>query len=501
MSGIVSYGVYLPDRRLQRRAITAALGSGGGTGTRSVASYDEDTTSMGVEAARLALRGATSQPNDVIFTTTNPAYADKTNASTIHAALGLASSVGAYDVVGAVRSNVAACTLAHRTGGLVVASDIRTGRPGGTDESSGGDAAAAFLFGDDGVLAETIGGATASGEFIDRWRRPGDIASRQWEERFAEFAYAPLVEEAVTAALKSADLAADSIDHAIVTGPPTRAVNAAKRTTGFRPAAIVDDLAASVGNTGSAHVLLLLADTLDRAEPGQTIAVVQLADGVDVWILRTTDAIADHTAVRTVRHAIEATRDDLTYVQFLTWRGFIEREPPRRPEPDRPAAPPSLRTDAWKFAFVGSRDENGFVHLPPSRVSMGTGAIDQMEPAPMADVEATIATFTVDRLAYSLSPPVVAAVIDFDGGGRFQCELTDVDPDSVAIGDRVGMTFRRLYTVDGVHNYFWKARPLIDAAGEGASAPAVANRAIATEPGAPGSSAGMGDTPTTSKER
>ena len=68
--------------------------------------------------------------------------------------------------------------------------------------------------------------------------------------------------------------------------------------------------------------------------------------------------------------------------------------------------------------------------------------------------------FTIDRLAFSLSPPMVAAVIDFDGGGRFQSELTDVDPDAVAIGDRVEMTFRRLFTVDGVHNYFWKARPI-----------------------------------------
>ena len=59
-----------------------------------------------------------------------------------------------------------------------------------------------------------------------------------------------------------------------------------------------------------------------------------------------------------------------------------------------------------------------------------------------------------------MSPPVVAAIIDFDGGGRFQCELTDVDPTSVQIGDRVSMTFRRLYTSGGVHNYFWKARPL-----------------------------------------
>jgi len=81
----------------------------------------------------------------------------------------------------------------------------------------------------------------------------------------------------------------------------------------------------------------------------------------------------------------------------------------------------------------------------------------------MADVRATIATFTVDRLAFTLSPPVVAVVLDFDGGGRFQCELTDVDPASVAIGDRVEMTFRRLYTQDGIHNYFWKAKPVRDA--------------------------------------
>ena len=51
-------------------------------------------------------------------------------------------------------------------------------------------------------------------------------------------------------------------------------------------------------------------------------------------------------------------------------------------------------------------------------------------------------------------------VIDFDGGGRFQCEMTDVDPGKVAIGERVEMTFRRLYTAEGVHNYFWKARPI-----------------------------------------
>ena len=77
----------------------------------------------------------------------------------------------------------------------------------------------------------------------------------------------------------------------------------------------------------------------------------------------------------------------------------------------------------------------------------------------MADTQATIATYTIDRLAYSPSPPIVFAVLDFDGGGRFPVELTDVDPDTVDIGDRVTMTFRKLFTADGIHDYFWKAKP------------------------------------------
>ena len=52
------------------------------------------------------------------------------------------------------------------------------------------------------------------------------------------------------------------------------------------------------------------------------------------------------------------------------------------------------------------------------------------------------------------------AAVDFDGGGRFSCELTDCAPDQVAVGTRVELTFRRMYTAQGVHNYFWKARPI-----------------------------------------
>lgn len=473
MNGIVGYGVYLPYWRLQRERIRAHLGSGGGRGTRSVAGYDEDTTSMGVEAGRRALSASPdTAPAVLCFATTAPAYADKTNANAIHAALRLDQSVAAFDLAGATRSGVAASWLAQAARGMAVLSDVRTGRPGSIDEAAGGDAAVALLFGSDRVIAEPIGSASVTAEFVDRWRTPGENFSGQWEERFGEHAYVPLAVQAVGDALESADLSVDDVDRTIVTGLHSRSVRTVSRSIGVERDTLVADLSDVVGNTGTAHWALMLASALDEAEPGETVMIVHLADGCDVWILRVTEEITSYRshAGPTVARQLAGTRDDLEYGDFLTWRGFLHREPPRRPEPDRPAAPPSLRGTEWKFGFVGAMDEGGFVHLPPGRVSVGSGSIDQMTPVPMADRRATIATFTIDRLAYSLSPPVVAAIVDFDAPdgdgssghgtrGRMQVELTDVDPDTVAIGDRVEMTFRRLYTVDGIHNYFWKARP------------------------------------------
>ncbi|MGH7398206.1 MAG: hydroxymethylglutaryl-CoA synthase, partial [Candidatus Rokuibacteriota bacterium] len=150
MNGIVAYGAYLPYFRLDRKAIGEALGSGGGKGARVVASYDEDTTSMGVEAARAALRGAPRlAPAAIYFATADPAYLDKTNATAIHAALALDESVMAFDMLGSIRSAAGALRAAADAGRptLAVLSDIRTGLPGGGDEREGGDAAAAFLLG------------------------------------------------------------------------------------------------------------------------------------------------------------------------------------------------------------------------------------------------------------------------------------------------------------------------------------------------------------------
>jgi 3-hydroxy-3-methylglutaryl CoA synthase/uncharacterized OB-fold protein len=464
--GIISAAGYVPYRRLQRSEIAKTFGSGGGKGTRSVASYDEDTTTMGVEAARLALRGAPDlQPDALWFATATPAYLDKNNASTVHAALRLDSNTPAFDFGGALRSSVGALRAALDGRGtvLVVASDLRTGLPTGGDESQTGDGAAAVIVGDsdDGtVRAEYLGAAHATEEFLERWRTPGSARSRQWEERFGEIKYAPLVEQAWNAALKATDLAAENVQRVIVTGMHARAVRGVSGRLGVAKEALVDDRATSVGNTGSAHALLLLADTLESASPGDVIALVVLADGADVLLFRATDAVASQPARRTVAAQIDDATD-LPYGKFLSWRGEVTVEPPRRPEPERISASVAGRNEEWKYAFVGSRDrDSGELFLPPARVARVGDAVDDMTPAPMADAQGTIALITIDRIAYSPSPPIAFAVVDWDGGGRLPVELTDVDVSTLQMGDRVEMTFRRLFTSDEIHNYFWKARPV-----------------------------------------
>jgi uncharacterized OB-fold protein len=125
-----------------------------------------------------------------------------------------------------------------------------------------------------------------------------------------------------------------------------------------------------------------------------------------------------------------------------------------------PVAPASFREQQWKFAFRGSRcNVCATVHLPPQRVCASCGAVDDMTPEPVADARGTILTVTADHLAFSENPPMAVAIVDFDGGGRVQCELTDLAGELPAIGDRVEMTLRRAYTVNGIHNYVWKARP------------------------------------------
>lgn len=442
MLGIQGWGTYIPYRRLDRSQIASVTGRGGGKGTRAVAAYDEDTTTLGVEAARRALAAGPRQRRTLWYCTAAPTYLDKTNAAAVHAALRLERDVAAYDALGSMRSSFGALRsgLAGPAPALVVTSDLRYGLPGGPEESTAGDAAAAVLVGDDRsgpVLAEVLGHASLTEEFVERWRVPAEPTSRVWEERFGETRYVPLAAEALKTLLDRAQLGVSDVSALVVAGLHERACATAAKQSGVAAERIVDRLGAVVGNVGAAQPLLLLVSALERARPGDVVVLVVLADGADALALRVTDAISAYRPTCTVASQVPRGAP-VSYGQYLSWRDLLPLEPPRRPEPARPSSSAAARNSEWKFGLVR-----------PAGV--------------LADQRGAVTTYTVDRLAYSPSPPVIFAVIDFDDGTRVPVELTDVDADEVTIGMRVEMTFRRLFIADGIANYFWKARPVRDA--------------------------------------
>ena len=277
-------------------------------------------------------------------------------------------------------------------------------------------------------------------EFTDRWRAPGEAFAQLWEERFGEHVYVPLAEQAVTAALK------DSGHRRRRHRPRHRHRPARPGREGRRQGASARGPRRS--STTSPPRSATPAPPTGRCcwptsstapSPASRSPSSLLADGCDVWLLRTTDALLGYRPAATVRDRIAATRDDLA-VRPVPDVARLPRSASRRAAPSRIARPrrrrPAPTPGSTPSSAAATRTASSTCRRRGS--AWASGEIDQMEPVRMADVPATIATFTVDRLAFSLSPPVVAAVIDFDGGGRFQCELTDVDPATVAIGDRVG---------------------------------------------------------------
>ena len=94
------------------------------------------------------------------------------------------------------------------------------------------------------------------------------------------------------------------------------------------------------------------------------------------------------------------------------------------------------------------------------RVCVKCQTKDQFEPYKFSDKKAKLFTYSVDQLMPTLNPPGVNGVVDFEGGGRLIVEFTDCDANKMKVDMPMEMTFRKMFTSRGIHNYFWKAKPV-----------------------------------------
>jgi len=480
MIGITGFGGYVPRLRLARQAVAQANAwyapqFAGRKGTRSMANWDEDSITMAVAAARDCLGPSEDRRHvrNVLLASNTLPFAERLNAGVVAGALTLDDDIDAVDLGGSQRVALSAVADAvARVGAgqgdvLVLAADQRKTRAASAQELDDGDAAAALLIGKNKVLAEFLGAGTLSVDFVDHFRAVGEDVDYAWEERWVrDEGIGKLVPPAVAAALRQAGVTAAEVDHFIFPSSFAKMDAQLAKACGVRPEAVVDALLDQIGDSGLPHGLLMLAQLLERATPGQLIVVAQFGSGAQALVFRVTEAIRSFRPARGVTEWVARGAEERNYTKFLAFKSQLQLERGMRGEQDKKTA---LST-AWRhrsalLGLVAGRCEvTGSVHFPPSRLSYDPGRPlqDTQKPYKLADRAARILSWSAEYLSYHPAPPHHYGQIDFEGGGRILMDFTDLDVGEVDSGTPMEMVFRIKDIDERRHftRYFWKATPV-----------------------------------------
>lgn len=475
MVGILSFGAYIPRLRLQRQAIAAANSwfnpalKAQAKGERAICNWDEDAVTMAVEAARDCLAGVDrSTVKSLQLASTSFPFRDRLNAGIVAEALNIANGVAALDVAATQRAGTSA--LMHALAGgaptLVVASEKRRTKAAGPLELTTGDGAAALLVGNGPTAADLLGSASRTADFIDHYRSDDQPFDYQWEERWVrDEGYMKLVPPVIRDALAAAGLDGTEITHFCMPCTLPRVAGAVAKAAEIPDSAVRDNLHAQCGEAGAAHPLVMLVHALEQAKPGDKIMVVGFGQGADVLILQVTDRIGSLASRMGVSGHLKRRKEETSYSRFLAFNDLVEIERGMRADVDRQTALSSVwRNRALLTSFMGGRcTKCGTLQIPKSNICVNPNCnvMHTQEPHPFADAAGRINSYTADRLTYSPSPPACYGMIQFEGGGRMMLDFTDVDAETLGVGQPMRMMFRiKDYDPQrGFTRYFWKAAP------------------------------------------
>ncbi|VUT24104.1 MAG: Hydroxymethylglutaryl-CoA synthase [Candidatus Methanolliviera sp. GoM_oil] len=480
MSGITSYGAYIPLHRIDRMNIYQAMGwlnpATMTRGEKAVANYDEDSITMAVAAGIDCLNGIDRNEIDgLYFATTTPPYIERQNAGIIATALDLRPDIQTADFAGSTKAGTAALLSAYnavKAGSaknlMICISDSRLGKAGGSEEENFGDGAAAFVIGNDGVIANLEGSHSVSYDFADHRRAEGDRYDRVWESRWIrDVGYDKFIGEAISGLLKKSKT--DIKDVAKVCYPCLYIRDHAKigKGLGLEPGQIQDHMFTTVGDTGTAYSSMILTAALEDAKPKDKIIVASYGNGSDAILFEVNEEVEKMKGKkRGIKKHLEVKKDLASYEKYASFREMLPIDIGIRGEEIAfTQVSMAYRERKEVLGLVGSRCKRcGTPQFPPQRVCVkpDCGAIDEMEDYRFSDKKGNIFTYTEDHLAFSFNPPAIYSMVDFDGGGRYMFDVTDCEPGSLKVGMPIEMSFRRKY-VDrkrGIHGYFWKAVPV-----------------------------------------
>lgn len=484
MIGITGYGAYIPRARLQRKAMAEANAwfapalRAAAKGERSMANWDEDAVTMAVEAGRDCLPAADpakdrAHVDAVYFASTTMPFSDRQNATIVASALNLRDQISTFDVTSSQRCGTSAIIAAldavqsgRTKSSLVVSSDKRKTRAASPQEMAFGDAGAALTVGDGEVIAKLVASHSMSTDFVDHFRGESAEFDYGWEERWIrDEGYSKIVPAAIKALFEKAKVCGGDIAHAIIPCPFAKLDQQLAKACDIDPAKVRDNLAANLGDAGSAHALVMLVHALEQAKPGEKILVAQFGQGCDVLLFEVTDAIGKLAKRRGVTGSLARRKEETNYLKFLAFNGLIELEKGMRAEIDKRTALSVLyRKDDMLTGLVGGKCRVcGTAQFPRSRICVNPNckAVDSQEPYSFAEQQGTVLSWSADFLTFSMNPPNHYGMITFADGGRLMADITDVDQGQIDSGSKVRMAFRIKDFDDkrGFRRYFWKAVP------------------------------------------
>jgi len=485
--GITRFGAYIPQLRLRRTAMAAANAwanpglKGSAKGERSMCGWDEDVVTMAVAAARDALQNyRRDRISACILASTSAPFADRLNAGLVAGALNLPDALQSFDVSGSLRAGTSGlmAALAMAAGQdnpvLFVAGERRSAKPASVAEMQNGDAAAAFLVGYNPAAA-LVASHTVTRDFVDHFRATGVKYDYGWEERWVrDEGYMKLVPAALDGLFRKTNVSRDKVARFILPTPFGGIAPALARKMGFAESSLAPALIENCGFSGAVHGLLMLAQALETAKPGDMIAVASFANGCDALLFEVTPEIEKVRPRRGVSGWLARGRPTDDYTRFLSFNGELNVDWGMRAEfGNKYALTVEYRTGRDNLAFLGGRDrQTGVVQFPKTPAAVGPGAegFAHYEDVPLADVPARVVSFTADWLTYYPNPPFYFGLVQFENGARVLMEMVDVREGALSVGSDVEMVFRvkEIDSIRGYRHYFWKATPQ-DAKAEAAS--------------------------------
>ena len=480
-SGLLSYGTYVPRRRLQRSSIHDnnkwfAPGLGGlAKGEKAISGWDEDPITMAVEAGRNCVNSIDRSVVEALsLSSTTLPFADRSNSGVVKEAMNLSDGISVSDRTGSMRAATTALLDAlhgNRTQ-LCLAADRRKTKIASAEEMTYGDAAAALLVGSGDVIANYLGGKSVSIDFVDHFRATESDYDYAWEARFTrDEGYQKILGSTIKEALASLNIDGESIAHAVIAAPARGVPQKLAKTAGISVDAVADTLVANIGDTGAAHPLLMLANALQQAKPGEKVLLASFGQGADVIVFETTEHLATVNARQ--QSVMAPGTPDTAYSRYLFHRGQLDIEKGQRAELDEKQPGTSLARDRKTvLGLVGGKcSKTGTVQFPKTEISVNQDSreTDTQEDYLFADRMAKVLSFTADRLAYSPDPPNYHGIIDFEGGGRMVVEFADVEDGEVEVNAAMRMVFRikSFDELRGFRKYFWKATPIHSVAKSG----------------------------------